>query len=353
MKRVRKQFKKIRKVLEAPFTRLALALIPRLPRGAVLGLARTMGNAGCWFSPRTRRLGLANLDLAFGDTKTLAEKKRILRESLRNFALVMLDLLWFSRDSVARMDRWFVGTPSLRRLMTSTGAHVGVTGHFGNWEMTGRYIARSTGSLMSVAMPLKNPAVDQMLHQAREKNGQQIIERKGALRKLVHFLKTDGTVGLLLDQNTAPAEGGIFVDFFGLPVAVSPAAGLLASLTDAKIFFAYTLPCADGTYRGEMPHIISPEEIAAMDRDGLAQQVTQKITGFYEEAIRAHPECWLWSYKRWRYVPEGMSPHRFPFYVDKPPPEKREERMIRNDMTSSSAITFHLHPFPPIPEEGE
>jgi Kdo2-lipid IVA lauroyltransferase/acyltransferase len=319
MARAKKRIKIIRKSLEAPFTRLALAVIPRLPRGAVLGLARAMGNAGYWLSTRTRRLGLTNLDLAFGDTKTVAQKKRILRESLRNFALVILDLLWFSQDSVARMDRWFEAAPSLQKLTASSVAHVGVTGHFGNWEMTGRYIARSTGSLMSVAMPLKNPAVDRLLQEAREKNGQQIIERKGALRKLVRCLKSGGTVGLLLDQNTSPQEGGVFADFFGLPAAVSSAAGLLASMTGAEIFFAYALPCADGTYRGEMPHMISPEEITAMDRDGRVMELTQHITGFYEEAIRARPECWLWSYKRWRYVPEGMSPEKFPFYVDRPP----------------------------------
>ena len=321
MAHAKKQLKKIRKALEAPFTRLGLAVIPRLPRGAVLGLARAMGNAGSWLSARPRRLGLANLDVAFGEIKTAEEKKRILRESLRNFALVMLDLLWFSRDSVARMDRWFDVAPSLQELGTSSAAHVGVTGHFGNWEMTGRYIARSTGSLMSVAMPLKNPAVDRLLQEAREKNGQQIIERKGALRKLVRCLKSGGAVGLLLDQNTSPQEGGMFANFFGLPATVSSAAGLLASMTGAEIFFAYALPCADGTYRGEMPHIISPEEIAAMDREGRVLELTRRITGFYEEAIRARPECWLWSYKRWRYVPEGMSSEKFPFYVDRPSPQ--------------------------------
>jgi len=321
MVRAKKQIKKIRKSLEAPFTRLGLTLIPRLPRRAILGLARAMGNAGYWFSARTRRLGLTNLDLAFGDTKTEAEKKWILRESLRNFALVMLDLLWFSQDSAARMDRWFKAAPSLQKLRASSAAHVGLTGHFGNWEMTGRYIARSTGSLMSVAMPLKNPAVDILLQGAREKNGQQIIERKGALRKLVRYLKGGGSVGLLLDQNTAPHEGGVFTEFFGLPVAVSPIAGLLASMTGAEIFFSYALPCADGTYRGEMPHVISPEEIAAMDREGMVQQITQQVSGFYEEAIRACPEGWLWSYKRWRYIPEGMSPDKFPSYADRPPPQ--------------------------------
>lgn len=310
--------KNIRKALEAPFTRLGLAVVPRLPRKAVLKLAHAMGSVGYWVSAHNRRLGLANLELAFGDTKTPAEKRRILRASLRNFALVMLDLLWFTRDSAARMERWFVAAPSMQAAMANRVARVGVTGHFGNWELGGRYWAMCTGSTMSVAMPLKNPAVDALLQQARQTTGQQVIAREGALKKLVRFLRDGGTVGLLLDQNTSPREGGVFVEFFGKPVAVSPAAGILAPMTGAEIIFAQVLPRADGTYLGEVPHVITPAEIAALDRATAAPALTQRITGFYEEAIRARPDCWLWSYKRWRYIPAETSGDGFPFYAKQP-----------------------------------
>jgi Kdo2-lipid IVA lauroyltransferase/acyltransferase len=307
--------KRIRQALEAPLMRLGLAVVPRLPRRAVVALARGLGAAAYVFSRRSRRLGLENLDLAFGDTKTPAEKRRILRQSLQNFSLTMLDLLWFTRDSVARLERWLVAAPPMQATMAHRVARVGVTGHFGNWELTGRYWALRSGALMSVAMPLKNPAVDALLQQARQVTGQQIVAREGALKKLVRFLRGGGTVGLLLDQNTAPEEGGVYAEFFGRPVAVSPAAGILAPMTGAEIIFAYALPCPDGSYRGEMPHVISPAEIAALDRATAAQELTQRITGFYEQAIRARPDGWLWSYKRWRHIPPGMPAARFPSYA--------------------------------------
>ncbi|NCD23750.1 MAG: hypothetical protein EOL90_12550 [Spartobacteria bacterium] len=306
---------RLRQALEAPAMRLGLAVVPRLPRGAMRWLARRLGDAAYLVSARSRRLGLANLDLAFGAAKTPAEKRRILRASLRNFSLTMLDLLWFSRNSEARMARWLDVAPAMRDVMARRVARVGVTGHFGNWELVGRYWALAAGGLTSVAMPLKNPAVGELLQEARELTGQQIVAREGALKKLVRALRDGGTVGLLLDQNTDPDEGGTFADFFGKPASVSPAAGVLASMTGAEIIFAYALPMPDGTYRGELPHVIPAEEIAAMDRATAAQALTQRITGFYEEAIRAHPECWLWSYKRWRHVPPGMPKDGFPYYA--------------------------------------
>lgn len=315
MARRKKTGKIIRQAFEAPMLRLGMAVIPRLPRQAVLFLSRCMGSIAFHASARTRRLGLANLDVAFGETKSEREKKRILKKSLCNFSLVMLDLLWFSRKTEARLERWLSVSGAFQANADRPGARVGVTGHFGNWELTGRLWGRKTGGIMSVAMPLKNPAVDAMLQRMREQNGQIVVERKGALRKLVKHLKAQGTIGLLLDQNTAPEEGGIFADFFGLPVSVSSAAGILAGMTGAEIIFAYSLPQPDGSYRGELPHAVSEEEIAAMDRNTLAETLTRRITGYYEEAIRTHPECWLWSYKRWRYIPDGAPADRYPYYA--------------------------------------
>ena len=95
-------WRRLRQALEAPLMRLGLAVVPRLPRGAVRALARGLGTAAYAVSARSRRLGRENLDLAFGGTKTAAEKRRILRRSLQNFSLVMLDLDHFKRVN----DSW-------------------------------------------------------------------------------------------------------------------------------------------------------------------------------------------------------------------------------------------------------
>ena len=307
--------KRARRRAEVWLTRLGLAIIPRLPRRVILGLSRVLGALAFRFSKRYRRSGLANLDLVFGDTKSREEKCRLLRASLQTMSLTMLDVLWFTRDSAARMERWFVAGRGLESDVNVRQARVGVTGHFGNWEMLGRFWAHRYESLMSVAMPLKNAAVDALMQRARGITGQVIVPREGALKKLVRHLREGGTVGLLLDQNTAPDDGGVFVDFFGVPATVSPVAGILASMTHAEIIFAYALPRPDGTYVGEMPHRISPEEIARMDRKTAAEVLTRRINPLYEEAILAHPQHWLWSYKRWRYIPEGAGAGHFPPYA--------------------------------------
>ena len=44
-------------------------------------------------------------------------------------------------------------------------------------------------------------------------------------------------------------------------------------------------------------------------------KVNDLLLRWYEEAIAAHPEAWLWAYKRWRYIPLGADPSPFPWYA--------------------------------------
>jgi hypothetical protein len=80
--------------------------------------------------------------------------------------------------------------------------------------------------------------------------------------------------------------------------------------------FGYALPERGGRYRVVLPHRATAEELAAEgDAGGMAERVNARMLAWYEEAIKAHPEAWLWSYKRWRYIPLGADPAPFPFYA--------------------------------------
>ena len=95
----------IRARFEVLGVRLGFVFIPLMPRCTVLALARFVGAGIYTCSGRNRRVGLANLDIAFGDTKPPTEKKKILRRSIQHFTLSLLDLFWFMRHQAERLDR--------------------------------------------------------------------------------------------------------------------------------------------------------------------------------------------------------------------------------------------------------
>ena len=46
-----------------------------------------------------------------------------------------------------------------------------------------------------------------------------------------------------------------------------------------------------------------------------AADLTRTVASTLEQAIADRPAQWLWMYKRWKYVPQGQDPSRFPYYA--------------------------------------
>ena len=306
-------FKFIRNKLEIVLTRAASWLIAPLPRRAVLALAHVLGILGYYFSGRLKAVGRANLDLVFGDSVSPQEKVRILKASCSTFALMTLDVAWFSQNTAKRVNAC---TTFEREPGEVIGGkpYICITGHFGNWEVLGLAAALRGYPLASVATPLKNPVVDQLFCREREATGGIILDRAGAVRSMLRILKDGGRVALLLDQNTQLNEGGVFVDFFGVPATVSAAGASLAYRTGTGIAFGFSIPDTNGCYHIYIPPAIMPPPYHRENADQAILELTQQITRVYEDMIRAHPECWLWMYKRWKHVRPGDSRERYPFY---------------------------------------
>jgi len=285
--------------------------VPRFSRAMVLRLAHWAGWLAFFFARKDSRIARANLDLAFGAALSEREKRVIVRKVFSTFVLTGLDYFWFSVDRKTRLEKWVVVEDSARQWLRK-GAMVAVTAHFGNWEILGLITVQSGSQIASVAKPVKNPLIDAEINRVRTLSGQSIIPREGAIRALVRVLKQEGTVALLLDQDTLPSDGGVFVPFFGVPVPVATAAAGLALKLKVPVLMAFCICNDKGVYRCYVPDVFLPEDIAGQS----AEEETVRITRCLEGEIRRHPGYWLWSYKRWKRRFPGVDPSRYPFYAD-------------------------------------
>jgi Kdo2-lipid IVA lauroyltransferase/acyltransferase len=307
------ELKRLRKGLEVQLIRLGLVVVPRLPRRCVVWLAAGLGRAGYLLARGSRRIGRANLELALGDELDSRAKRRILRESFQTFALVLLDILWFTRHPRERLRRFIRFDESTLARLEQTPL-ICVTGHLGNWESLGQAVANAGFPLHSVAAPLSNPGVDRLFIPSRQLTGQVILSSEGALRPLLRVLKEGGRFAILLDQNTKPDEGGIFVPFFGVPVPMSAGAAMLALRTRCNLIFGFCIPQPDGTYRVDVPAWIPAGDLPPAGGEAVTT-LTRRIASELEKAVRTYPGQWLWMYKRWKYVPPGADACAFPSYA--------------------------------------
>jgi KDO2-lipid IV(A) lauroyltransferase len=165
---------------------------------------------------------------------------------------------------------------------------------------------------MSVAAPIKNRKIDEMFLRMRQQTGQTILAQRGAMKKLLYGLREKKQIAVLLDQNTRPKDGGIFVPFFDLPVAVSSVPAALAIRTGASVATFSCVPDEKGCYHVKVHDILLPDESAANPVEDLTARMTRSL----ETLVLEYPEHWCWMYKRWKNCPPGADPSRFPKYAD-------------------------------------
>ena len=299
----------MRQQIECFAARMAARWIPRLSRRRVVQLSHLMAAVGSRVAVRDRRVAEANIRIVFGDALSTAERTRILRAAFQSFSLMLLDTFWLGRDTRQRIESIFAMDGTVRAAI-SIRPLICITGHFGNWDLFGAALAGAGMPLSSVAMPQQNAAIDQMLNARREATGMHVNPRDGALRKLLRELRENRCVALLMDQNTRPEEGGVFLPFCGLPVPVSQAVEVLQRRTGAALCVAFCLPDAQGCYHVRGVRVIQPEP---SPNDPLA--ITRMILAELESAVRQFPEYWLWAYRRWRFVPEEASLSDYPHYA--------------------------------------
>jgi len=303
--------KRLRRIPEAGLVIFAKHAIPLLPRRAVMALARFFGGAAYHLSPKLRRIAAANLDVAFGDSLSDAKKLRINRHSFNNFSMLLLDLFWFNKNTKERLDKYLKFDASFDAVFKIPSAII-ITAHIGNWEMLAVGCGHQGYPLTSIAMPIKNRFVNRELLALRTCTGSEIVSRNGGLRDIIKAFKKGRGSELVMDQNTLPEEGGIFVPFFGLPAPVSNIAGTLLTRSKSKIVTAWCVPDNAGVYTAYAGIPYPADDAGDISHEDITAQMTREL----ETVIRENPKFWLWSYKRWRFYRENDDYSKYPFYAE-------------------------------------
>ena len=215
--------------------------------------------------------------------------------------------------------------------MVAQGAVILCLPHLGNWEILGQAVPCFGIKAAAVAEMFRNKKLNNLVESARQQNGLVIIPRIGAARKVIGALRSGHSVGFLADQNLSPADGGVFLDFFGLPAPSSTLPALLAQRLHLPILVGASVRREDGKYECKFI-LLSKKADEYPDTNSLAQALLKAN----EALIRQYPEQYLWTYHRWRYIPENATDDfakQFPFYAVKRP-YPCPESLMKQDTTN-------------------
>jgi len=169
------------------------------------------------------------------------------------------------------------------------------TAHLGNWEFSAFAHALMSEPMTIVVRPLDNPLLDRLATHFRTLSGNRVLARSDYARPMLEVLRSNGALGILVDQNVT-ADRGVFVDFFGIKACVDAGFARLAAHTGATVIPGYALWSG-----GEGRFVLHFDEPVPITGDALRD--TQVVQSALERAIRRHPEQWLWIHRRWKTRP--------------------------------------------------
>jgi len=289
------------------FARLFLLLFRHLPGGVARWIGRRMGDAVFICSPRYRRQMIHHMDIAYRHEKIREEKQRICRLNFQHLGLFLVEfsrMRWLTRENAHE----YIDLSQLKVLeeMLAKGRGlIAVPGHLGNWEMCGYVVSLFGYPLKSVARPLDNPLLNEMVDRIRETSGNTIIHKWQILWKLKKLLDQKGIVTMSVDQNGGVS--GLFAPLFGILSSTISSPAELHLATRAPIVVATLNRLPDGVHHVfNIWDVIEFKKTGDYDADRLA--IVTRINAAYEKAIRKYPEQWLWVHRRWKTRPKGEMP---------------------------------------------
>lgn len=278
-----------------------------LPRPLARGFCQAVAMLMYVAHRRLRKVGLRNLALAFPD-KSRKEKLRILRGLFRSLGRQLAEFTLFPRYTKENASRVAVydGFQNFAEASARGKGVIYLTAHFGGWEISS-FVHSLNGHPMNIVVrPLDNPYVNAMVDRYRTLHGNRTFGKQDFARGLLSAMRRGESVGILMDTNMTPPQGG-FVDFFGVPACTATGVARVALHTGAAVVPAFGI--WDHELRKYKIHFDPALQLLStgdVEADALAN--TALFTKVIENYARRYPEQWLWVHRRWKTRPPGEPP---------------------------------------------
>ena len=236
-----------------------------------------------------------------------AEVLRIARASYEHLGRTTIEtalLPAYSREQIVAMFDRVEGWEVMERARARGRGVLLVSGHLGNWELAGAFVAASGVPLEAVARGMENPLFDRYITETRNSIGMTVIHDADAVRRVPRATREGRAVAMLVDQGAAGLASS-WVPFFGRFAKTPRGPAVFALRLGAPVVFATALRQPDGKY------VMYYEEVPVHptgDREADIDRIVADYTSTLERWIRRAPEQYFWHHRRWKHQRPGTPP---------------------------------------------
>ena len=210
----------------------------------------------------------------------------------------------YSRGEVLGMFERVEGWDVVERAVAAGKGALFVSGHLGNWELGGSYIAARGIDLGVVARRMQNPLFDRYLTSTRHRLGMDVIHDAEAVRKVPRKVRAGGMVAFLFDQGAA-GLASTWVPFFGRLAKTPKGPAVFALRLDAPLIFACAIRQRSGKY---LMYFEQLPVARTGERDKDVDAIVNTYTAALERWVRKYPGQYFWHHRRWKHQQPGTPP---------------------------------------------
>lgn len=172
-----------------------------------------------------------------------------------------------------------------------------ISGHLGNWELGGAYLAARGVPIDAVARHMSNPLFDRYLTKTRQRIGMNVLHDESAVRRVPRSLREGRAVAFLVDQG-AVGLASTWVPFFGRYAKTPRGPAVFSLRLGAPMVFGVALRRPSGRYKLTFEPIEVDE---TGDRDTDVEAIVAGYTATLERWVRRAPEQYFWHHRRWKH----------------------------------------------------
>ncbi|TSA26096.1 MAG: lipid A biosynthesis acyltransferase [Bacteroidetes bacterium] len=171
-----------------------------------------------------------------------------------------------------------------------------VLGHYNNWEWgslaAGIFFRHKP---VGFYKPLHNQFIDNYIQKTRAKEGM-VLESVSHTSQTFRRLKKSPSIYIMVaDQSPMNLKLAYWVPFLNRETAVLHGTEKHAILNNYPVYFADVQKVKRGFYT------VTLELLVANPKEAVPGEITQLFMQRLEQQIRAKPEYWLWSHRRWKH----------------------------------------------------
>ena len=249
----------------------------------------------------------SNLELAF-PKKSKKEIHQIQKKFYHHFCDMFLEMVkTMSISGTALKKRFVVKNPEeLERLQSLDKSHIILLGHYASYEwVNALHFYGLTYEAYGVYKKIKNRYFDCLIKRIRSKHHTTMLATKDVPKQILRNKKDQllSSYGMIADQTPKRANYKFWTDFMGVKVPFFTGSEKLAKDFDMPVYYLEVEKVKRGFYEARLKKITNNPQ---SEPDFF---ITTSFRDRLEAQIKAHPEYYLWTHKRFKHrnapIPEN------------------------------------------------